>query len=160
MVGEFQSANICLYATYLQPRTITAPFRERHSAPRDATATRKEEATVALDVFDKTVRRTERLLAYLQENGYDITGVADNLRQLEDLRGDLTRAFVTPGYDLRRHLQNVFEVRVVELCSAIRSLKDSEHATPRGQYPEFIAGKDTAFPLMAGDYFPTRCDGA
>jgi hypothetical protein len=157
MVGEFQTANICLYATYLQPRTITPPFRERQAAPVE----RKEEATFALDIFDKTVKRTERLLAYLHGNGYDITDVADNLRQLENLRGDLSRAFATPsGYDLRRHLQNVFEVRVVELCSAIRSLKDSEHAEPRSQYPEFMTGKDTAFPLMAGNCLPTRCDGA
>jgi len=161
MVGEFHTANICLYATYLQPRTIMAPLHKRNAVTADAIMNQEEEATLALDVFDKTVRRTERFLAYLHGNGYDITNVADNLRQLEDLRGDLTRAFATPqGYDLRRHLQNVFEVRVVELCSAIRSLKDSEHADPRGQYPGYFTGKNTVFPVIAGDPLSGRCDGA
>jgi len=161
MVGEFQTANICLYATYLQPRTINPSIRKSNAAPMDTRPDQEVPSTFALDVFDKTVRRTECLLAYLQGNGYDITNVADNLRQLKALRGDLTRAFATPsGYDLRRHLQNVFEVRVVELCSAIRSLKDSEHTGPRGQCPGYFTGKDTAFPLWAGDFLPGKCDGA
>ncbi len=160
MVGEFQTANIFLYATSLQPRTITAPYRDRRPDHATGTVSRKEDAVIALDVFDKTIRRTERLLAHLHGNGYDISTVADNLRQLEDLRGDLTRAFTTPGHDLQRHLQNIFEIRVVGLCSAIRSLKDSEHSCPRGQYPDYFMGKDTAFSLMAGDYLSGRCDGA
>jgi len=161
MVGEFQTANICLYATYLQPRTITAPFKKRQAACTAGPSDLEGERTYALDVFDKTVQRTQRLLTYLHGNGYDITNVADNLRQLENLRGDLTRAFSTPsGYDLRRHLQNVFEVRVVELCSAIRSLKDAEHTSPHGQYPGYFAGKDTAFSVIAGDFVPGNCNGA
>ena len=159
MVGEFQTANICLYATYLQPRTITAPFRERHPVPATAVC-RKEDASAALDVFDKTIWRTKRLISYLDGNGYDITTVADNLRQLEDLRGDLNRAFISPQRDLRRQLLNIFEIRVVGLCSAIRSLKDTEHTGTTGQYPNPTGGKVTVLPLRAGVSLSAKCDGA
>jgi len=161
MVTEHTAVPMSLYDASLQPRTIRMAVRDRPAETQGVALSREEQAELALDVFDRTVQRTEHLLAHLRYNGYDITTVADNLSQLRDLRGDLTKAFSNPGQEIRRHLQNVFEIRVGGLCSAISSLKNDDPSYPDERYRECLTEKDTAFSrLTAGDRLSGTCDGA
>jgi hypothetical protein len=150
---------ICLYHSALLPRVLPA-LDNRHRTPGPAAEDlhRGERESVALDVFDGSIRRAEALTAHLHRNDYDISEISGRIRALRSLRGDLAFAFKGRHADLLERLRSDIPVQFEGLVEAFRSLEQDprwRHTTQCRNLSD--GGGGTAPSLPAG---PIHCQHA
>lgn len=110
-----------------------------------------ERASVALDVFDGSIRRAEALLAELHRNGYDTTVVSTRLRDIQRSRGSIAHALSTHRTDLLAQFRCELCMSMHDLCYDILTLKRHTRTHPQENANVSIKPKEIPLIWMDGD---------
>lgn len=134
MTAEPRAGRIRLEHPAQEPRVIGTPyFCQKTPVPATDTPDWGDRGSIALDVFDMSIKRADTLVTHLYSTGYDSSLVASRLKALRSLRGDL--AFAIEGHhgDLLERLQPDLETTFGDLCRAVSSLKEVSDHTRAGR---------------------------